>query len=197
MVSTRPLIFKSSSPWFNPLLTVLSAPITIGITNHIHVARLFSIPWQCRGTFFYNSFSVNLTQRSAVTGKSTIRQVFFFLVIRPGRLAEIRWSVCILKSQRNLCVSFARTNTEMCIYHLLEWAFIIIIIIIIIIITALIMIIIIYLCSSKSPQVSRSVFGILPDFNNAVVWIVSIRPQIFNSFTNVRVSFHAPQFQLV
>ena len=145
--------------------------------------------------FFLFSFSVNLTQRSAVTGKSTIRQVFFFLVIRPGRLAEIRCSVCILKSQRNLCVSFARTDTEMCIYHLLEWAFIIIIIIIII--TALIMIIIIYLCSSKSPQVSRSVFGILPDFNNAVVWIVSIRPQIFNSFTNVRVSFHAPQFQLV
>ena len=32
MVSTRPLIFKSSSPFNNPLATIPKAPITIGIT---------------------------------------------------------------------------------------------------------------------------------------------------------------------
>ena len=31
---------------------------------------------------------------------------FFFTITRSGRLAKIRWSVCIPKSQRGLCVSF-------------------------------------------------------------------------------------------
>ena len=33
-------------------------------------------------------------------------------------LAEIRWCVCISKSQRILCVSFSRTDSRLCIYHL-------------------------------------------------------------------------------
>ena len=45
---------------------------------------------------------------------------FFFLVInmRSGLLAEIRWSVCMLKSHRSLCVTFSRTGAGLCIYHL-------------------------------------------------------------------------------
>ena len=34
---------------------------------------------------------------------------------------------------------------------------------------------------SKSPQVSRTLLGILADLNNAVVWMVSIRPLISKS----------------
>ena len=50
---------------------------------------------------------------------------FFFLlliIIRSGLLAEIRWSVCILKSYRSLCVSLSRTGAGLCIYHLLVWS---------------------------------------------------------------------------
>ena len=46
---------------------------------------------------------------------------FFFLltITRFGRRAEIRWSICISKSQRNVFVSFSRTNSMLCIYHLI------------------------------------------------------------------------------
>ena len=49
---------------------------------------------------------------------------FFYLliIIRSGFLAEIRWSVWILKSHRSLCVSFSRTSAGLCIYHLLAWS---------------------------------------------------------------------------
>ena len=48
---------------------------------------------------------------------------FFLLIItRSGRLAEIRWPVCILKSQKFLCISFSRTDSGLCIYHLFVWS---------------------------------------------------------------------------
>ena len=52
---------------------------------------------------------------------------FFFLlslltITRSGRLVRIRWSVCISKSQRVLCVSFSRTDSGLCIYHLFVWS---------------------------------------------------------------------------
>ena len=40
------------------------------------------------------------------------------------------------------------------------------------------------LSDSKSPHVSRTLLSILTDLNNAVVWIVSTRPFISNSFTS-------------
>ena len=39
-----------------------------------------------------------------------------------GRLAEIKWSVCISKSQERLCVSYSRTESVLCIYHLFVWS---------------------------------------------------------------------------
>ena len=50
---------------------------------------------------------------------------FLFLlliIIRSGLLAEIRWSVCMLKSYRSLCVSFSRTGAGLCIYFLFVWS---------------------------------------------------------------------------
>ena len=49
---------------------------------------------------------------------------FFFLliIIKSGLLAGIRWSVCMLKSHRSLCVAFSRTGAGLCIYHLLVWS---------------------------------------------------------------------------
>ena len=68
---------------------------------------------------------------SARTTKFTIRQFLFslfffffvFLTITRSRgLAEIKWSVCILKSQRSLCVSFSWTDSCLCTYHLFVWS---------------------------------------------------------------------------
>ena len=54
-----------------------------------------------RSTFFFFSFSFNFTLWSARTPKSTILPVLFFLLIilRSCRLAEIRVSVYMPKSQ--------------------------------------------------------------------------------------------------
>ena len=51
-------------------------------------------------------------------------QVLFFLliIIRSGLLAEIRWSVCISRSHRSLCVLFSRAGAGLCIYHLFVWS---------------------------------------------------------------------------
>ena len=44
------------------------------------------------------------------------------IIMRSGLLAGIRWSVCMLKSQRSLCVSFSWTGAGLCIYHLFVWS---------------------------------------------------------------------------
>ena len=43
-------------------------------------------------------------------------------ITKFGRLAKIWWSVCISKSQCTLCVSFSRTDSGLCIYHLSPWS---------------------------------------------------------------------------
>ena len=45
-----------------------------------------------------------------------------FIIIKSGLLTGIRWSVCILKFHRSLCVAFFRTGAGLCIYHLLVWS---------------------------------------------------------------------------
>ena len=113
MVSTRPPTSKSSSPFSNPLVTVLNAPITIGII----VSSTVFFNFQARSrylSFFSHSFCFILW--SAGTSKSTILQVLFFLliIIKSGLLAEIRWSVCMSKSHWSLCVSFSWTGAGLC-----------------------------------------------------------------------------------
>ena len=123
MVSTCPPTSKSSSPFSNPLVTVPNASITISIivTGMFH--GLFNS--QARSwhlSFFSHSLSFILW--SAGTAKSTILQVLFLLliIIRFGLLAENRWSVCMSKSHRNLCVLFSRTGAGLCLYHLFVWS---------------------------------------------------------------------------
>ena len=48
--------------------------------------------------------------------------LFLWIIIRSGLLTEIRWSVCMSKSHRSLCVSFSRRNARLCIYHLFIWS---------------------------------------------------------------------------
>ena len=125
MVSPRPPTSKSSSPFNNPLVTVPKAPFIIGIIVTFMFHNFFDYFVRSRYLSFF-SLSFSFILRSAGTVKSTILQVPFFLllliIIRFGLLAEIRWSVCMSKSHRSLCVSFSRTDTRLYIYHLFVWS---------------------------------------------------------------------------
>ena len=143
MVSTRSPTSKSSWTFDNPLVTVPKAPITIGIIFTFMFHSFFNSLARSRYlSLFSHSFSFILW--SAGTAKATILQILWFLliIIRSGLRTEIRWTVYRSKSHRSLCVSFSRTGTGLCIYHLLAWSIIIIIIIINIIIIIIIIIII-------------------------------------------------------
>ena len=125
MVSTRPQISKSSSPFNNLLVTVTKEPITIGIIVTFRFHSFFrSLAKSMYLSFFSLLFSFILW--SLGTAKSTILQVLFFLLLliikRSGLLAEVKWSVRMSKSQRNLCVSFSRREARLCIYHLFVWS---------------------------------------------------------------------------
>ena len=119
MVSTRPPTSKSSSPFNKPLVTVPKAPITIGIIVTFMFHSFFNSLARWRYVSFF-SHSLSFILCSAGTAKSTILKILFFVVIiiRSGYLAEIRWSVCMSKSQRSLWMSFSRTVAGLCIYHL-------------------------------------------------------------------------------
>ena len=123
IVSTRPLISKSSSPFNNPLVTVPKAQITIGIIVTFMFHSFFNSLARSRYLSFF-SFSFNFTQWSARTAKSTILQVIFFLfiIISSGHLAEIRWSVSMSKFHRSSWISFSRTDSGLYISHLFVWS---------------------------------------------------------------------------
>ena len=82
MVSTRLLISKSSSTFTNPLVTVLSAPITISITVTYMFHSFFRSPARSRYLSLFSHF-FNYTLGSVGTAKSTIWQVLslFYLFI--------------------------------------------------------------------------------------------------------------------
>ena len=87
MVSTHPLISKSSSPYTNPFVTVPSATITIGVTVTFTFHRFFSSQARLKYLSVF-SLSFNFTLWSAGT-----------------------------EYQRILCVTFSRTGSGFCIYH--------------------------------------------------------------------------------
>ena len=80
MVSTRPLTYKSSSPFSNPLVTVPNAPVTIGIIVTCMFHSFFSSVARSRYLSFF-SHSFCFIMWPAGTAKSTILQVLFLLLI--------------------------------------------------------------------------------------------------------------------
>ena len=119
MVSIRPLISKSCKPNTNHLVTVPRAPITNGIIFTFMFHSSFNSFTRSKYLSFFSLFFY-FTLWSIGAAKSTILQIlfilfiyFFFLsdyFIRSGHLAKIMWSICILKSQMTLCVSFSRAD---------------------------------------------------------------------------------------
>ena len=101
IVSTRPFISKSSSP----LVTVPRAPITMGITVTFMFHSFFISLVRTRYLSLF-SFSFNFTLGSAGIAKSTILFLVDYYKV---------WS------QRNLCISFSRTDSRLCMYHLFVW----------------------------------------------------------------------------
>ena len=132
MVSTRPLIFKSSSPCVNPLVTVPRVQITIGINVTFIFHIVFQFPNKVKLLillFAFCQFYFAVSRDSKIHYSASSLSFFFFFfffflsfIIRSGHLAEIRWSVCMSKSQRSLCVSFSRTDSGLCIYHFFVWS---------------------------------------------------------------------------
>ena len=128
MVSTRPPTTKSSSSFNNPLVNVPKAQITIGIIVTFMFQRFFfSILLKGRITYSFFHFPSDLFcgrpgQQSLQFCKFSFFFFFLLIIIRSDLLAEIRWSVYMPKSQRSFCVSFSRTDTGLCIYHLFLWS---------------------------------------------------------------------------
>ena len=120
MVVLRPLIFNSSSIFcslwgmfqVHQLLSV--SPLPICFTTS-------SVLWQSLSTYLYFrflwfSFCDPLGQQNPLDGKFSFFEEV--IITRSRLLTGIRWSVCIAKSQRDLCVSFFKRNSSLCIYHL-------------------------------------------------------------------------------
>ena len=107
MVSTRPLPSKSTRPFNNSSVTVPKAPIQL-VQSILSCSIVFfnSLARSWYLSFFSDSFSFILW--SARTAKSTILKILFvfFIIIRSGLVAEIRWSVCM--SHRSFACHFPK-----------------------------------------------------------------------------------------
>ena len=95
VVSTRPLISSTSSPWMNLMVTVPRVPITIGIPVNFMFHIFFNFQLRSRYLSFF-SLSFSFTLWLTGTAEFTFLQVLSFfsvIIVRSGRPAEIRWSI--------------------------------------------------------------------------------------------------------
>ena len=122
MVSILSLVSSFSCLFSSSLGTVQSAPTTIHITDTFKLYSFFCS--RTRSRYLPILIPFIFTLWSAEIVKFNRWQVLFFLLIntRSCLLTGIRWSVCISKSQRILCVSFSRTDSGSWIYHLSVWS---------------------------------------------------------------------------
>ena len=77
--------------------------------------------WQGLGTYLSFRFLIFLLCGPPILQSPLFGRFCNFFVnyhYRSGRLTKSRWTVCMSKSQRILCISFFRTDTGMCIYYL-------------------------------------------------------------------------------
>ena len=122
VVSICLLISKSFCSFISTLVTLRRSPVTIGIIVTL-LYHIFFFNFLARSMYLSFLLSFTFTLRLARIAESTIITVLFLLLItRSSRLAEIRLSVCISKSQRNSCISFCRANSGLYIYHLVIWS---------------------------------------------------------------------------
>ena len=125
MVSNHPLISTSSSLFNNLSVIAPRSPITTGTIVTFMFQFFFQFPKVevlILLFIFFPCYSVVIRDRNVDNYARTRFLGFFFIIISSGLLTEIRWSICMLKSHRSLCVSFSRTDVGLCIYHLFAWS---------------------------------------------------------------------------
>ena len=120
MVSTRPPTSKSSSPFSNPFRYCTKSICHNWYISHLHVPQFFQFPSKVELLIllftFFQFYSVIC--RDSIVDNFARSLLLLLIIIRSSLLAGIRWSFCMSKSQRSLCVSFSRTYAGLCIYHL-------------------------------------------------------------------------------
>ena len=117
MVSTHPFISMSSRPSTNALETVPWAQITISIIVTI-MFHNFQISSEVQALIFHFVFFQFFSVVDPVCKvHNSASSLFLLRITRSYRLAEIRWSAGISKSQRSCCVSFSRTDSGLSIYY--------------------------------------------------------------------------------
>ena len=123
MVSTRPPTSKSSSPFNNHLVTVPKARITIVTIVTFMFHSFFPFPSKVEVLIFLFTFFqfYSVVSRDSQVHNFESSLLLLLIIIRSSFLAEIKWSVCMSKSHRSLCVSFSWTDEGLCIYHLFVW----------------------------------------------------------------------------
>ena len=122
IVSTCPPTSKSSRPFNNSLVTVPKAPITMGIIVTFMFHSFFQFSWKVEVLIFLFTFFHFYCGQPVQQNWQFCIFPFLLIIIRSGLLAEIRWSVCMSKFHRSLCVSFSRTDAGLYIYHLFVWS---------------------------------------------------------------------------
>ena len=106
MASTRPLIFMSPGPSTSPLMTVPSGSVTTGITVTFRFHSCFNSLPRSSTYLSFRFLSTLLSGMSEQQSPWFLKLIITLIITRSGRLAKIRWSVCISKSQTSFCVSF-------------------------------------------------------------------------------------------
>ena len=91
MISTRPLIFKSSSPFNNPLVTLPNAPITSGVIVTF-MFQFFHFPSKVQVLiFFFHFLSILFCGQPGKQSPLFCKfSLFLLIIIRSGLMVEIR-----------------------------------------------------------------------------------------------------------
>ena len=119
MVSTHPLFSSGTScPWTN----CTKSTNYNWYHSYFHVTQFFQFSSKVEVLIFLFAFFLFYPVVSWDSKVHKSVSSFFFLLTRSGCLAEIRWSICISKSQRCLCIFFSGTDAGLCIYHLFLWS---------------------------------------------------------------------------
>ena len=115
MVPTRPLISESLYQSFGDCTKNTNYN---RYNRHFHVPQFFQFPSKVQVLILLFIFF----QFYCVVSWDSKFSLFLLIITRSDRLADIRWSVCISKSQRSLCILFFRTDVGLCVYHLFTWS---------------------------------------------------------------------------
>ena len=77
----------------------------------------FLVLWQCPNICFSFRFL-----RLLLSGPSERQNPLYYIITTSSPLSRILWSGYISKSQRILLVSIFKTDSALCIYHLVVWS---------------------------------------------------------------------------